>query len=201
MSFFVCTHTDKGHIHNHIYFNSTAFDCSRKFHNFLGSSFALRRLSDRVCLEHDLSVIQNPKQHSEGRFLHYGQWIGDKPPSAQQRVRLAIIAALEKKPADFATFLRLMEESGFAVKRGRGGVVSFLAPGQDKYTRLRASTLGAGFDPEDIRAVIAGERPLPELPKDAPPPIRQVGLIIDIQQRMAEGKGPAYERWANAHVN
>ena len=155
--FFVCTHTDKGHIHNHIYFNSTAFDCSRKFHNFLGSSFALRRLSDRVCLEHDLSVIQNPKQHSKGRFLHYGQWIGDKPPSAQQRVRLAIIAALEKKPADFAAFLRLMEESGFAVKRGRGGVVSFLAPGQDKYTRLRASTLGAGFDPEDIRAVIAGE--------------------------------------------
>lgn len=125
--FFVCTHTDKGHIHNHIYFNSTAFDCSRKFHNFLGSSFALRRLSDRVCLEHDLSVIQNPKQHSKGRFLHYGQWIGDKPPSAQQRVRLAIIAALEKKPADFAAFLRLMEESGFAVKRGRGGVVSFLS--------------------------------------------------------------------------
>ena len=35
-----------------------------KFHNFLGSSFALRRLSDRVCLEHDLSVIQNPKQES-----------------------------------------------------------------------------------------------------------------------------------------
>ncbi len=197
--FFVCTHTDKGHIHNHIYFNSTAFDCSRKFHNFLGSSFALRRLSDRVCLEHDLSVIQNPKQHSKGRFLHYGQWIGDKPPSAQQRVRLAIIAALEKKPADFAAFLRLMEESGFAVKRGRGGVVSFLAPGQNKYTRLRASTLGAGFDPEDIRAVIAGERPLPELPKDAPPPIRQVGLIIDIQQRMAEGKGPAYERWAKVY--
>ena len=197
--FFVCTHTDKGHIHNHIYFNSTAFDCSRKFHNFLGSSFALRRLSDRVCLEHDLSVIQNPKQHSKGRFLHYGQWIGEKPPSAQQRVRLAIIAALEKKPADFAAFLRLMEESGFAVKRGRGGVVSFLAPGQDKYTRLRASTLGTGFDPEDIRAVIAGERPLPELPKDAPPPARQVGLIIDIQKRMAEGKGPAYERWAKVY--
>ncbi len=197
--FFVCTHTDKGHIHNHIYFNSTAFDCSRKFHNFLGSSFALRRLSDRVCLEHDLSVIQNPKQHSKGRFLHYGQWIGEKPPSAQQRVRLAIISALEKKPADFTAFLRLMEESGFAVKHGRGGVVSFLAPGQDKYTRLRASTLGAGFDPEDIRAVIAGERPLPELPKDAPPPSRQVGLIIDIQQRMAQGKGPAYERWAKVY--
>lgn len=125
-----------------------------------------------------MSVIQNPKLHSKGRFLHYGQWIGDKPPSAQQRVRLAIITALEKKPADFAAFLRLMEESGFAVKRGRGGVVSFLAPGQDKYTRLRASTLGAGFAPEDIRAVIAGERPLPELPKDAPPRPGRWGLSL-----------------------
>ena len=68
-----------------------------------------------------------------------------------------------------------------------------------KVSAYGASTLGAGFDPEDIRAVIAGERPLPEFPKDAPPPIRQVGLIIDIQQRMAEGKGPAYERWAKVY--
>ena len=63
-----------------------------------------------------------------------------KAALCQQRVRLAVIAALEKKPADFAAFLRLMEESGFAVKHGRGGVISFLAPGQDKPTRLRAST-------------------------------------------------------------
>ena len=79
--FFVCTHIDKGHIHNHIYYNSTAQDCSRKFHNFIGSSFAVRRLSDRVCIEHELSVIQNPKQHSKGRFLHYGDnGSGKSPP-------------------------------------------------------------------------------------------------------------------------
>ena len=118
--FFVCTHIDKGHIHNHIYYNSTAQDCSRKFHNFIGSSFAVRRLSDRVCIEHELSVIQNPKQHSKGHFLHYGQWIGEKPPSAQQRVRLAIVEALGQRPADFPAFLRFMEESGFQVKHGAG---------------------------------------------------------------------------------
>ena len=99
-AFIVTTHTDKQHIHCHIYYNSTAQDCSRKFHNFIGSSFAVRRLSDRVCIEHELSIIQNPKQHSKGRFLHYRQWIGEKPPSAQQRVRLGIVAALEQKPAD-----------------------------------------------------------------------------------------------------
>ena len=152
-----------------------------------------------MCIEHDLSVIQNPKQHSKGRYLHYGQWIGEKPPSAKQRVQLAIVEALQKQPTDFPAFLRLMEESGFLVKHGRGGVISFLAPGQDKPTRLRASTLGDGFDPEDIRAVIAGERPIPELPQEAPAPARRVNLIIDIQERMAQGKGPAYERWAKVY--
>ena len=154
-AFFVATHTDRRHIHNHIYYNSTALDCAHKYRDFFRSASALRRLSDRVCLENDLSVITNPKLHSKGRFLHYGQWIGERPPSAQQRLRLAIGDALAKKPADFEAFLRLMEGAGYAVKRGRGGVISFLVPGQKKPTRLRASTLGDGYDPEDIRAVIA----------------------------------------------
>ena len=52
-----------------------------------------------------------------------------------------------KKPADFAVFLRLMEESGYVVKRGRGGAISFLVPGQQRATRLRSSTLGEGIEP------------------------------------------------------
>lgn len=198
-AFFVATHTDTKHIHNHIYYNPIALDYTRKFRDFWRSAGALRRLSDRVCLENHLSVIQHPKLHSQGRFLHYGQWIGERPPSAQQRVRLAIVAALKQKPADFEAFLRLMAASGFVVKHGRGGVISFLAPGQDKPTRLRASTLGAGFNPEDIQAVIAGERPIPELADDGPAPAQRVNLIIDIQQRIAQGKGPAYERWAKVY--
>ena len=194
-AFFVATHTDR----QHIYYNSTTLDYTGKFRDFFRSAAALRKLSDRVCLEHDLSVIQNPKLHSKGRFLHYGQWIGERPPSAKQRVRLAVVGALGKRPADFAAFLGLMEDAGFAVKHGRGGVISFLAPGQDKPTRLRSSTLGPGFDPEDIRAVIAGERPIPELPKEGLPSPRRVDLIIDIQNRLAQGKGPAYERWAKVY--
>ena len=198
-AFFVATHTDKKHIHNHIYYNPITLDYTRKFRDFWRSAGALRRLSDRVCLENHLSVIQHPKLHSQGRFLHYGQWIGERPPSAQQQVRLAIVAALEQRPADFEAFLRLMAASGFAVKHGRGGVISFLAPGQGKPTRLRASTLGAGFDPEDIRAVIAGERPIPEFTDNGPAPARRVNLVIDIQERIAQGKGPAYERWAKVY--
>ena len=91
-----------------------------------------------------------------------------------------------------------MEEAGYAVRRGRGGAISFLVPGQEKPTRLRASTLGDGYDPEDIRAVIAGERSIPAA-EDAAPASRRVGLIVNIEQRLREGKGPAYERWAKVY--
>jgi hypothetical protein len=49
--------------------------------------------------------------------------------------------ALEQKPTNFEKFLRLTEEFGFAVKYSHGGSILFLAPGQEKPTRLRASTL------------------------------------------------------------
>ena len=197
-AFFVATHTDCKHIHNHIYYNSTTLDCTHKYRDFLGSSRALRRLSDRICLENDMSVIVNPKLHSKGRFLHYGQWIGERPPSYKQQLRLTVVGVLEKKPTDFDAFLRLMEADGYTVKRGRGGVISFVVPGQKRATRLRASTLGDGFDPENLREVIAGKRPMPEVPEEVAAP-RRVDLIIDIQQRMTEGKGSAYARWAKVY--
>ena len=198
--FFVCTHIDKEHIHNHIYYNSTAYDRSRKFRNFIGSSFALRRLSDRVCLEHDLSVIANPKLHSKGRYLHYGQWLGENQKLSQkEQIRFAIDAALTERPVDFADFLRRMETAGIQVKRGRGGVISFLVPGQQRAARFRASTLGDGYGPEDVQAVIDGKAPTRTATARKAPAPRRVNLLIDIQERMRQGKGPAYERWAKVY--
>lgn len=173
-AFFVATHTDKAHIHNHIYYNSTSLDCTRKFRDFIGSGRAVRRLSDRICLENDLSVITNPKLHSKGRFLHYGAWLGtERQPPYKEQLRLAINEDLAKRPADFDAFLRLMEASGFTVKHGRSGTISFLVPGQ--------------------------ERPIPEQPVSVPAPPRRVNLIVDIQEHLRSGKGAAYARWAKVY--
>ena len=68
-AFFVATHTDRQHIHNHIYYNSTSLDCSHKFRDFIGSARAVRRLSDRVCLENDLSVITSMAGGGAPAFL------------------------------------------------------------------------------------------------------------------------------------
>ena len=193
-AFFVTTHIDRHHIHNHIYYNSTSLDCTRKFRDFIGSARAVRRLSDRICLENGLSYIAHPKLHSKGKFKHYGEWRSDTlPPTFQERLKAQIDACLSEKPPDMDAFLRAMAKAGYEVKRGRGGTISFRAEGQERFTRLRSSTLGKGYGPEDIQSVIEG-RAAPSGGRTES--TRQVNLIIDIQSRMENGKGPAYERWA-----
>ncbi len=100
-----------------------------------------------------------------------------------------------------------MEAAGYEVKHGRGGAISFRAEGQNKPTRLRSSTLGAGYGPEDILAIIEGRAALPsgrgrsDLPQaaGASGAPRKLNLIIDIQEKMRGGKGAAYERWAKVY--
>lgn len=197
-AFVVCTHIDKEHIHNHIIFNSTALDCRRKFRNFIGSSFALRRVSDRICLEHGLSVIKNPKPSRS----HYGKWLeamgGDRPLSFQERLRQAIDAVLEKHPADFDSFLREMQAAGYEIKRRKH--LSFKATGQEKFTRCRESTLGSDYTEEAIRERITGRRSAPVRRADIPnAPAQSINLLIDIQAKIQSGKGPGFERWAKVH--
>ena len=56
-AFVVCTHIDKSHIHNHIIWSSVSLEYDRKFRNFWGSTKAVRRLSDTICIENGLSIV------------------------------------------------------------------------------------------------------------------------------------------------
>ena len=130
-AFVVCTHTDKHHIHNHIIFNSTTLDCTRKFRNFWGSTWAVRRINDKLCLEHGLSIVEDPKP-SRG---HYGTWLGDeKQPPYQEQLRRIIDAVLEEKPTDFEDFLKKLEAAGVEVNRERKNL-RLRVPGQERFSR------------------------------------------------------------------
>ena len=111
-----------------------------------------------------------------------------RPLTYQDRLRAAIDTALAKRPADFPEFLSLMEQAGYEVKQRRGAV-SFRAPGQERFTRLRSDTLGEGYGEADIKSALSGSRQRPGQPR------QKVSLAIDIQARL-QGKGPGYERWA-----
>ena len=192
-AFIVATHIDKSHIHNHIIFNSTSLDCTKKFRDFKRSGKALAQISDRLCLENRLSIIENPKR-SKG---HYGKWLGDKKPlSHSDKLRQTIDEVLANKPQNFDEFLQLMQDAGYENKRGKH--YAFKGVEQKKFIRLRS--LGEGYSEDEIKAVIDGKAPQREVKKSSvKQPKRQeksVNLLVDIQEKLQQGKGKGYEQWA-----
>ena len=188
-AFIVATHTDRAHIHNHIIYNSTALDGTRKFKNFWLSSFAVQRLSDLICLEHQLSTIEyKPYRERQKRIVY--------PPKESNRDRLCSVidTILAEQPKDFEVFLQKLEQQGYEVKRGKHTAVK--GKGQKRFIRFR--TLGAGYSEDEIKAVIAGEAE--HRPHQKQPPKEQpFHLLVDIQAKLSEGKSEGYARWAKRY--
>ncbi len=127
-AFVVCTHIDKSHIHNHIIWSSVSLEYDRKFRNFWGSTKAVRRLSDTICVENGLSIVENPKPHGKS----YNKWLGDQAkPSHRELLRMAIDNALSQSPANFEELLKLLQESGCEVSK-RGKSYRLKLPGWEK---------------------------------------------------------------------
>ena len=191
-AFFVATHTDKKHIHNHIIWNSTTLDCKHKFRDFLGSGRAVARLSDAICTEHRLSVIADPKRGKN----HYGKWLGNNAkPSHRELLRQAIDRAMERGPEDLEALLKLLQEAGFSAKR-RGKDIAFRAPGWKNVVCLK--TLGDGYGEADLCAALTGKHKHVPARRAAPAPaVPKVNLLVDIQAKLRAGKGAGYARWAS----
>lgn len=58
----VTTHLDKDHLHNHFCFNSVGFRDGRKYNYSKAERKRYMEVSDRICIEHGLSVILKPKK-------------------------------------------------------------------------------------------------------------------------------------------
>ncbi len=191
-AFIVTTHEDKKHIHSHIYFNSTTLDCTKKFKNFWGSARAVRRLSDQICIENGLSIIENPKENK----THYGKWLGDKKkPSNRDILKQDIDNILDKKPKDFEDFLRLMEAIGYTIKKGKN-----LTFQHSKFNRaVRCNSLKGNYTEDILRERIEGkaDENQKEFSNDSVnnKPVR-INLIIDIENSIKAKNSPGYERWA-----
>ena len=190
-AFVVCTHIDKSHIHNHIIWSAVNLDCDRKFRNFWGSTKAVRRLSDTICIENGLSIVEDPKPHGKS----YNKWLGDEAKlSHKELLRQGIDRALAQKPASVEELLRLLEQDGFTVHR-RGKTISIGAEGWGN--NVRFDRLGDGYTMDDLLAVLSGQKehtPRRKTTPQAEPP--KVNLLVDIQAKLQAGKGAGYARWA-----
>jgi len=186
-AFIVCTHIDKHHIHSHIVFNSTAIDCTRKFRNFWRSSFAIRKISDMLCLQNGLSVIAEPKP-SRGS---YGTWLGeDKPPTVRGQLEGLIDTALGQGCKDFDSFLAAMKVAGVEVKQGKH--LAFKIPNGKRF--VRCDSLGDDYTEAAIIERISGKRIV--APKARAVASSKPNMLIDIQARMQKINSPGFEHWA-----
>ena len=141
-AFVVCTHIDKSHVHNHIIWSAVNADCDRKFRNFWGSTRAVRRLSDTICIENGLSIVEDPKPHGKS----YNKWLGEQAkPSHREQLRVMIDNALSQSPADFEELLKLLQEYGCEVSK-RGKSYRLKLSGWEKAARMDSCALPGFVD-------------------------------------------------------
>lgn len=193
--FVVATHVDKAHVHNHIVFNSTTLDCTHKFNNYKDSADVVRDISDELCLENGLSVVTEPAEKGK----HYAEWNAEKTGTSWKKKLKEEIEKAVPLCTSFEQLVNHMEQTGYEIKRGKH--ISFRAPGQQRFTRMK--TLGAGYSEEEIRErILAGsvhkeqKKPVKSDGAGSKQPKRNVEFLIDIQKKLAEGKGGGYAQWA-----
>ena len=85
---------------------------------------------------------------------------------------------------------RLLQQYGIAVKESRG-CLSYLPAGRTKF--IRAKKLGDKFDKVEVLTTLQANA---ERKRTVTLKPDRIGKVIDIQAKLAEGKGTGYERWA-----
>ena len=145
----VGTHVDKAHVHNHIIFNSVSDRDGHKYHSSPNSYFReIRGLSDALCQEYSLSVIDEPSK----RALTYVEWRMQKLGIRTQR-QLADRDVEEclSLAMDVGGFYALMEDRGYTVQH-RSRYPTFVPYGEERAYRARVK--GKAMTEDDLIAYI-----------------------------------------------
>lgn len=183
----LATHIDKDHIHNHIIFNSIDVDEGKIYHSYYGSYMNIRNQSDRLCKEHNLSVINQEAQKEineikRRKFVNWYDWNEDKKgKSYKSRLQFDMDRVIQKA-INWEHFLKIMEQYGYEIKFGKH--IAFKQKNQQRFTR--AKTIGTNYTEEKIKERIRN--------KD-----KELGNIIDIKNNDKVKSSKGYEHWATKH--
>ncbi|MDE5933566.1 MAG: relaxase/mobilization nuclease domain-containing protein, partial [Lachnospiraceae bacterium] len=150
-SYVVSTHIDKGHIHNHIIFCATDNIGHHKYNDCRQTYYRIRRLSDELCREHQLSVIIPGGQ----RGKKYNEWTAAKNGSDRKSQTRRDINASIKAADTYEEFLQLMRTKGYEIKgeslaKNAPKSISFLPPGWERFIRGSVKSLGSEYTKERI---------------------------------------------------
>ncbi len=151
----LATHVDKDHLHNHIIFNAVSFADGYKYRNQFKDYFGdIRGISDQICREHCLYVIEHPKH----KGMSYIEWLKENEgKSIRQYVREEIDTIIQCSYS-MQEFWKQLELRGYQVTR-RGPqykYTSFIPSFGTK--RIRLDKLGKYYTEEAIKERIIANR-------------------------------------------
>ena len=152
----LATHLDHAHIHNHIIINATSyFDGTKYKNNFKDYFIDIRGISDQICRENCLSVIDKPQR----RGMHYGEWLALKQgrPTIRGTIRRDIDEII-KCSYTMEQFWQNLKKRGFVIHRKGPNIkhTSIIAPNAKRPMRL--DNLGKGYSEAEILQRIIATR-------------------------------------------
>lgn len=181
-AFIVATHVDKHHIHSHIIFNSTNLDCTGKFRNEKGSIRNVRAVSDDLCRQYGLSVVEKPARNS----MSYNKWSRKNQYSQRDTLKITIDKCLEAKSKNLNELIRLIEQNGYTVTQTDNGITFKTA---EMPRAIRIGSLGDEYSLKSLDQILNGKK------KHIPFNINsnRPQLLTEIEKKINSDKGYAYE--------
>ena len=173
----VATHLDKEHLHNHFVINTVSFIDGKKFHRTKQDYANMRNISDELCREYGLSVIER----NEGKSMHYSQWQAEKEgrPTQQSIIKADFDEAVRLSMTE-SEFYEHLRRKGYEIKVGK--YISVRHPSFERFCRL-ARRYGDEYSIEGIRKrILANSKRLLHEPK-------RKYLVIGRGRRIRKNKG------------
>jgi len=143
----VSTHLDKDHLHNHFCFNSVSYLDGKKYNYSKSEMQRLRNLSDELCKEYGLSVIETSgKSKAPSRALYLAE--KNNEPTKYNLMRMAIDEAIRISPTP-KEFVKIMRKKGYIVDiNPQRKYPTIRSVNDSRNTRLK--TLGVNYDWNNI---------------------------------------------------
>lgn len=173
----VATHLDKeNHLHNHFVLNTVSFVDGIKYHRTRKDYHDMQTVSDALCREYGLSVIEHPQQ---GRGKQYGEWRAEQEqrPTWRGLIRSDIDEAIRQAMTE-RQFFDALRKKGYAMKLGKD--ISVRPPGKERFVRLMRN-FGEDYSLDNIRRrILSQSRPERKKPEQKPETLR-VRLIDSLK--------------------
>ena len=210
-SYIVSTHTDKGHVHNHIIFCAADNVNHEKYHDCKQTYRSIRRLNDELCRGHGLSIIEPHRKSlsaGAGRGKSYHEWqVEQNGTSWKTRLKNTIDEAV-KATDTYEDCMELIRAKGYEIKgeslnENAPKYIAFRPLDKEHFIRGSGCSLGADYTKERIEERIR-EKALEPVKKHVPFPARKKKpvkdysskkLIDTTEDKFAES--PGLKHWAD----